>query len=205
MTRVWAHRGANRVARENTLAAFAAAADLGVDGVELDVWLQPDGRLVVQHDQPGAVVAADVPTLEDALAVCAGLTVNVEIKGPIEAVEPVLAAVDGADVVVSSFDLATIDRVRSLDPAIRTGFLLFTGSPTWAAQMCRDRGHQAVHPHEVLVDEAFMEAADGLLVHTWTVNDPARLRALADLGVDAVVTDVPDVALRVLRDEEPDG
>lgn len=199
MTRVWAHRGAHRVARENTLAAFAAAADLGVDGVELDVWLQPDGRLVVQHDRPGAVLAADVPTLEDALAVCAGMTVNVEIKGPIEAVEPVLAAVDGADVVVSSFDLATIDRVRSLDPAMRTGFLLFTGSPTWAMQVCRERGHQAVHPHEVLVDEAFMEAADGLLVHVWTVNDPVRAGELADLAVDAVVTDVPDVLIAALR------
>lgn len=199
MTRVWAHRGAHRVARENTLAAFAAAADLGVDGVELDVWLQPDGRLVVQHDRPGAVLAADVPTLEDALAVCAGMTVNVEIKGPIEAVEPVLAAVDGADVVVSSFDLATIDRVRSLDPAMRTGFLLFTGSPTWAVQVCRERGHQAVHPHEVLVDEAFMAAADGLLVHVWTVNDPVRAGELAALGVDAVVTDVPDVLIAALR------
>ena len=199
MTRVWAHRGANRVARENTLAAFAAAAEMGVDGVELDVWLLPDGRLVVQHDHPGAVLAADVPTLEDALALCAGMTVNVEIKGPIEAVEPVLAAVDGADVIVSSFDLATIDRVRSLDPAIRTGFLLFTGSPTWAAQMCRERGHQAVHPHELLVDEAFMDAADGLLVHTWTVNDADRARALADLGVDAVVTDVPDLLIAALR------
>ena len=199
MTRVWAHRGANRVARENTLAAFAAAADLGADGVELDVWLLPDGRLVVQHDQPGAVLADDVPTLDDALAVCAGMTVNVEIKGPIEAVEPVLAAVDGADVIVSSFDLATIDRVRSLDPAVRTGFLLFTGSPTRAAQVCRDRGHPAVHPHEVLVDEAFMAAAEGLLVHTWTVNDPDRARTLAALGVDAVVTDVPDVLIAALR------
>jgi len=204
MTRVWAHRGANRVAPENTVAAFVAAAEQGAHGVELDVWLTPDGRLVVQHDQPGPVVAEQVPSLAEALAACRGMTVNVEIKGPIDAVEPVLAAVDGADVVVSSFDLATIDRVRALDPSVRTGFLLFTGSPVWAAKVCHDRGHPAVHPHEVLVDEALMAAADGLLVHTWTVNDPARVRALAELGVDAVVTDVPDVALLALGDDQPD-
>jgi glycerophosphoryl diester phosphodiesterase len=204
VTRIWAHRGANRLAPENTVAAFAAAVAQGAHGVELDVWLLPDGRLVVQHEPPGREVGPDVPSLAEALAACAGLTVNVEIKGPVEAAEPVVAAVGGADVVISSFDLATIDRVRALDPALPTGFLLFTGSPAWAADVCRERGHPAVHPHEVLVDEAFMAAAEGLLVHTWTVNDPSRLRALAALGVDAIVTDVPDVALRALGHDQAD-
>jgi glycerophosphoryl diester phosphodiesterase len=38
----------------------------------------------------------------------------------------------------------------------------------------------------------------GLAVNTWTVNDPDRIRALRDLGVDAVVSDVPDEALAAL-------
>lgn len=47
---VLAHRGANRLAPENTLAAFRLAAELGADGVELDVQLSQDGQAVVMHD-----------------------------------------------------------------------------------------------------------------------------------------------------------
>mgnify|MGYP001827739041 CR=1 FL=1 len=51
MTAIFAHRGAKRVAPENTLPAFAAALEMGVDGIELDVHLSRDGRLVVIHDE----------------------------------------------------------------------------------------------------------------------------------------------------------
>lgn len=47
---IFAHRGARRVAPENTLPAFAAALDMGADGIELDVHRTADGRLVVIHD-----------------------------------------------------------------------------------------------------------------------------------------------------------
>ncbi len=50
MTLCIGHRGAPRRAPENTLASFAAAIELGVDGVELDVHLTSDGQVVVIHD-----------------------------------------------------------------------------------------------------------------------------------------------------------
>ncbi|GAA1988307.1 glycerophosphodiester phosphodiesterase family protein [Microbacterium pumilum] len=39
----------------------------------------------------------------------------------------------------------------------------------------------------------------GVEVHVWTVNDPADMRRLVDMGVDGIVTDRADVALRTLR------
>lgn len=48
---VIAHRGASLVAPENTLPAFQIAAQLGADGIELDVKLSSDGELIVFHDQ----------------------------------------------------------------------------------------------------------------------------------------------------------
>ncbi|MFN0138748.1 MAG: glycerophosphodiester phosphodiesterase [Pyrinomonadaceae bacterium] len=45
-----AHRGASAIAPENTLAAFSAAIDAGVDGIEFDVQLARDGVPVVIHD-----------------------------------------------------------------------------------------------------------------------------------------------------------
>ncbi len=89
--RILAHRGASRVARENTVEAFVGAAALGADGVELDVHRSADGELVVHHDAeaPGLGVLAEhsvddirrvlpyVPTLAEVLDACAELLVNV--------------------------------------------------------------------------------------------------------------------------------
>ncbi len=47
---IYAHRGASAHAPENTLAAFAKALEAGADGVELDVKLTRDGKVIVLHD-----------------------------------------------------------------------------------------------------------------------------------------------------------
>jgi len=47
---VSAHRGANDVAPENTLAAYRAAIDLGADFIEVDIHTTKDGQLVSIHD-----------------------------------------------------------------------------------------------------------------------------------------------------------
>jgi len=50
--KIWAHRGCSMAYPENTLEAFEAAANLcGITGVELDVQLTKDGKLVVIHDE----------------------------------------------------------------------------------------------------------------------------------------------------------
>ncbi len=62
--RIIAHRGASAAFPENTMPAFAAAADLGVAYIELDVHMTRDGRIVVAHDddlermagRPGRIV-----------------------------------------------------------------------------------------------------------------------------------------------------
>jgi glycerophosphoryl diester phosphodiesterase len=61
-------------------------------------------------------------------------------------------------------------------------------------------GHRAVNPWEHFVDEALVTRAHaaGIEVNAWTVDDPARVAALARIGVDAVITNVPDVARAVL-------
>ena len=51
LKKIFAHRGASAYAPENTLPAFEKAVDIGADGVELDIHLSRDGRLVVIHDE----------------------------------------------------------------------------------------------------------------------------------------------------------
>jgi len=229
---VLAHRGARRRAPENTLEAFVVARAQGADGVELDVRRTRDGALVVHHDpapEHGPVLATvdfaevragfpSIPTLAEALDACAGLLVNIEIKNlpkeadfdPDEAVADRVVALlgerDGADrVLVSSFRLPTIDRVRLGAPHVPTGFL-FKSALRFdrMAALIADRGHRALHPNVWALAgrraaACVRAAADqGLHVNVWTVNKAAEVVRLAAAGVDGLVTDVPDEVLVAL-------
>jgi len=226
--RILAHRGAHRPesddVRENTLAAFRLAIDVGADGVELDVRRTSDGVLVVLHDAvlPGGVALADthaadlpdwLPTLEAALIACEGLPlVNVEIKNsPIEPgfdadheiARQVGAALAGrGGILVSSFNLGTLDAFRRASRDIPTGWL--TG-PGWdqlaAVASAGGGGHAAINPGEAAVTAEVVDAAHGagLEVVAWTVNDAARMVELAACGVDVLVTDRPVLACATLR------
>lgn len=48
---IYAHRGFSEKYPENTMLAFEKAAETGCDGIELDVQLTRDGKLVVIHDE----------------------------------------------------------------------------------------------------------------------------------------------------------
>ncbi len=69
---------------------------------------------------------------------------------------------------------------------------------------CTEGGHVALHPfvgflgEPALGDLITQTRAAGVAVNVWTVNDEAEIARLAAAGVDAVITDVPDVARRVL-------
>jgi glycerophosphoryl diester phosphodiesterase len=242
--RVWAHRGARRQAPENTVAAFRRARDLGADGVELDVRRCSDDGLVVHHDAKarGVGLLADspleavrasrpeIPTLDEALDACAGMLVNVEVKNLpgdpdfdvddriVGLLAETLARRDHADdVLVSSFNLSTVDRFRQVPDAAPTALLTVRGFEVLAAvTLAADRGHAALHPNVwgltgPVAGSVVTKAHElGLALNVWTVNRAATVRRLARAGVDAIVTDVPDVALLALGREvsrrvEPPG
>ena len=219
-----AHRGASKAERENTVAAFLRAAEMGADAVELDVRRSADGCLVVHHDPhvvDGRVIVrttrvelpAEIPTLDEALDACRGMWVNVEIKNdPNEAdfdpTDDIAAMVADAlrrraepgRFLVSSFRRETVDRFRRECPDIATAWLTPGIAPddmvvTFAA-LASD-GHAAVHPWFGLVTRDFVAAAHGagLMVNVWTCDDPAKMVELADYGVDGICTNVPDIAL----------
>lgn len=209
MISVIAHRGASADRPENTVEAFEEAARQGADGVELDLRRTADGRLIVRHD-PGDTG----PSLAEALDACRGLLVNVEVKNlphepgwdPGEAVAVDLVALlherGGRDrVLVSSFAVATVDAVRAADPAVPTALLTLAAFDQQSAlQLAVGRGHAALHPHhEALTADLVAAAHDaGLAVTTWTVDDPERLRVVAAMGVDGVITNRPALARAAL-------
>lgn len=50
-TPILVHRGASKIAPENTLEAYAAAIDRGADGIEIDIRRSADGVLYIMHDE----------------------------------------------------------------------------------------------------------------------------------------------------------
>lgn len=220
------HRGASHDFPENTLAAFEGAAAQGADWVELDVRRTADGALIVHHDAelPDGrlicdVLAAELPdsvtTLELALATCRPMGVNVEIKNsPVEpgydptdalvgaTIDAIIAAGHGLEILISCFELATLDQVRAVNSAMSTGYLVLgTEDPIDAVEAAVAGGHRAVNPWDPMVtaDSVARAHAAGVEVNVWTVDDPDRIRQLAAWGVDAVITNRPAVALEAVR------
>lgn len=113
-------------------------------------------------------------------------------------------AADGPRWVVSSFDAAALRRFIAADAGGQTGALVDAGpSGDWRAlagaqEAARaDVQLDAVHPHHTIVDQPRFDAwrGRGWAVHVWTANDERSWRPLCELGVDAIITDVP-AALR---------
>lgn len=223
MTLVLAHRGASAAHPPgNILAAFAASGPSGADGVELDVHLTADGEVVVHHDPVLAdgrnigelqrvELPGSIPTLAESLDACAPLTVNIEIKpdGPVHLRESLIeraVAVAGEHgaahrFLYTSFDHAIVDAVRALDSGSPTGLLTMDGGALLEVfERAASGGHDAVAVWYPFLDAEVIGRAHVLGLHTiaWTVDDPDRMRRLIDDGVDALITNVPDVGRAVV-------
>jgi glycerophosphoryl diester phosphodiesterase len=220
---VMAHRGASKAERENTIASFRRAGELGAQAVELDVRRTSDGVLVIHHNPQlpdGRLIAglsrADlpeiVPDLDAALDACAGMWVNVEVKNDPEepdfdetesiadeTIAHLLARDEDQRWLISCFRMETIDRCRALAPQIKTAFLCVE-APAGIADTLVGKGHLALHPWVAMLTRDTLDAchAAGVQVNTWTCDDPVRMAELIEWGIDGICTNVPDVALAVI-------
>lgn len=211
---VIAHRGASAYELENTLRAFRLAADMGADGVELDVHSTKDGVIVVHHDaRIGGSLIADrstgellsetlkngdpVPLLHDALeAVVGNAFIEVKDLAP-EADGALFEAVDVAGPVrcrVHSFNHQIIRRL-SRQRADLTFGVLSVSLPVEPTHQWRDAGADELWQSRNFIDEALVERChdDGVKVYVWTVDEPEEVDRMIRLGVDGICTNKPDI------------
>lgn len=140
-----AHRGANKRAPQNTLAAFRAAREMKIDGFETDVHLTKDGQVVICHNpnidetsngkgyindltyeqllqfEFGSYFSTEfagekIPLLTDFLDLAAGLEIiNIEIKTPYN---KDYSVVDETLKIAAEKDLSDHILISSFDPVV---------------------------------------------------------------------------------------
>ncbi len=106
---------------------------------------------------------------------------------------------------LSSFNPVSLRRAKKIAPHIPVGLLYALGLPlplrrAWLAPLAP---HEARHPEHRMVNARYMAWArqHSYRVNVWTVDEPDEMRRLIGLGVDSVITNVPDVLQGVIKSQ----
>ncbi|HEX6581398.1 MAG TPA: glycerophosphodiester phosphodiesterase family protein, partial [Actinomycetota bacterium] len=179
---------------------------------DLDVSRTTDGHGLVSDMTLEEIRRLGVPGLEEALRCLSGrAAADIEIKNlPGEpgltpareaAVEATLEALDATgfagQVIVSSFNPASIAHSRALRPDVPTGLLTeYEVAAEEALARATSGGHPWILPFVSRVLDAGRGFADqvhdgGALLGVWIADDPDTARRLFELGADAVATNDP--------------
>lgn len=208
------HRGAKGHLPENTLASFENAITLGVDMIELDVWLSADKIPIVIHDKTidrttsktGLVTDYSakelqhlgIPTLRDVFELVDNrCEINVEIK-TFSATQAVLNLIarstfEQSKILISSFDWNALQGVRFYDEDIRIGVLTETDLEL-AMAFAKFIKAEAIHPyyHLLTAENVKKIKEKGFKVFPWTINEPEDITFVKSLEVDGIITDFPE-------------
>jgi glycerophosphoryl diester phosphodiesterase len=154
----------------------------------------------------------EAPLLADVLRRFRGqVRFDIELKETgyeAEVIAETLSVVGREDFVMKSFHDQTVLAIKRLDATVKAGLLVGADGPRYAPGRVRELfpGFRVtacradfVSPNVELVRLGFVRRMHGLgrPVYVWTVNDEGQMRRLLDLGVDAIITDRPDLALRL--------
>ncbi len=242
---IFAHRGANREAAENTRSAFDQALAYPIDGIETDIQLSRDEIAVLWHDRflgklglpgkriddfdyaelramnfaahfsPGAALEG-IMTLQEFLDAYRGrcrllLEIKnrvwehasrheIKVRQTLELARANNGAAQGDAVMVSSFNLASLIYAHRC-------------APQFPLVLNLEPEHGADYAHSMLAAQPFLhglcvhidtldEAMTGVLreygkrIAVYTCNSGEEISRALDLGVDILISDVPQKALQ---------
>ena len=157
----------------------------------------------------------DVPTLADVLVRYAGVAMIIEIKvNGEEIARRVIGELRKAKAIersaLGSFYLRPLSAARALEPSLTTGAskqetrgAFYRALIGWPLGAVPYREFQVPERSGLttIVTPRFVRHAHraGVQVKVWTVNDADDMRRLLDWGVDALITDRPDLAAPIVR------
>ena len=209
---VIAHRGASAYTQENTLKAFELSFKLGSSWLETDIQRSKDGILVLYHDyflKDGRKIKEltfkelsklKVPQLSDLLKITPkNFILNLEIKNDdnlypdiekqiLEELKKV-KNIDKKQVLVSSFSLQSLQKIRAMDKDISLGVL----TRKFDIKVPLSLKAKSVNISVKRITENIIRSChkNGLKVLVYTVNDYQTYCMLENWGVDGVFSDNP--------------
>jgi glycerophosphoryl diester phosphodiesterase len=161
-------------------------------GLEVGSWFKEEFR------------GEPIPTLREVIKLVKGkIKLNIEVKisgndpNIVQKVVDIIRSENfSQECMVTSFEKPVIEKVKEIAPEVITGFIFDEEHPpdifkgNWE-YVCSKRN---------IVDEAFVQKAKqkGKRLNVWTVNYPAEMKKFIDLGVDGIITDVPDLLRETL-------
>lgn len=216
------HRGAMGYEPENTLLSVTKALSLGVDAVEIDVYNVED-NLIVIHDRHlarttngvgyleqqsfqylrslDAGKGEQIPTLIEVIdTVERQALINIELKGSntagltVELIQKYLnQGWSEQDFVVSSFNHYELHRVKTLDPRIKIGMLIY-GLPWEYVTIAQKLQADIVIASLEFTTSELINSVHQHNLSAWiyTVDQPDDIKRLRGLGADAIFTNYPD-------------
>lgn len=227
---IYAHRGASADFPELTLAAYEGAVEQGADGFECDLRLTKDEVPVLWHNasmleragNPGLIAEMTFAQVSRAYPQILTLTefldfavsnkkgVLLETKHPVisgnrieEVIAQTLAETSGIasiDVSVMSFSWFAIEKMKRVDPSIKTTFLMHRHTSWLQAKLS---SAAAIGPGINELREEPIRAKRikdlGRSLHVWTVNEDSDIKLCDKVGVDILITNKPAHAREVLR------
>ena len=215
-----AHRGYHASLPENTMAAFAAATRLGVDGIETDVRLSAAGEPVLMHDRvtprQRAVagltrreiehdVGHPVPLLAEVLDEFPGVLWNIEIKN-VEALPVTLGVlapyIGKRRLFVTSFRhdvVSAVARQIEVDCGLLLAHRPLDVGAIIAGCAAQPRIKSIVWGYDV-IDATALQTVEqaGWRNYVYGAVTPAEHQRCAQLGLAGLITDYPPLAMQTL-------
>jgi glycerophosphoryl diester phosphodiesterase len=155
-----------------------------------------------------------IPRLDHVLSRYVDARIIIELKDPtVELVRATLDAVRAANachrVCLGSFWLRAIRAARAMEPEVATSasreevrWALYRSWVSWPVRRPPYRGYQVCEVAGLtrVVSPRFVDVSHraGLPVQVWTVNTEEEARRLLSWGVDALITDRPDLMVPIV-------
>jgi glycerophosphoryl diester phosphodiesterase len=151
-----------------------------------------------------------IPTLDEVLKLGSRVRLNIEIKANCaparEAAEAVWSRVTAAGLedrtLLTSFDTEILRSLREIEPGAALGFPWQSGLRDPVRRALSLKCRMMLFEVGGLSEKKVRRCREvGLDVWVYTVNDPEDMRRVMDLGIDALISDRPDLLARILRRE----
>ena len=210
----FAHRGGRADAPENTLDAFRRALEVGAAGLESDARLAADGQVVLVHGTtiraglrrvkvrslPTARLAElGVPRLADLYAeLGSDFELSLDLKEP-DVAGPIIDVARAAGALdrlwLCARELPDLEAVRRADPDVRLvhsmGRRAYGDALERHASTLVKAGIAALNLREAEWSLGLVTLAHrfGLLAFAWDAQEYRRIRAVLEMGVDAIYSD----------------